>query len=194
MSDSVLSRVVRRETHSPRTVAMIVAVVVVMLGLIYVGVEIVLHVLAQPALVIAPADAVGQLAGVPRLQPPAAVVAVGAVIAIVGLVFVVLALTPGRLSKHRMDLGDRAVVVDNGVLAAALAQRVSDEAGIPRENITVGVSHRVVDVVLTPDAGLPIDASRVRVIAEEEMAGYRLTPSVKTVVKIARPKEPEMDR
>lgn len=194
MSDGVLARVARRETHSPRTVAMAVAVVLVILALIYVGLEIVLDLLSQPALLIAPADALAQLADVPGLQPSGTVIGIGLIVAVVGLVFLVLSLTPGRLSKHRMDIGDRAVIVDNGVLAASLAQRISDEAGIPRDHITVGVAHRVVDVVITPDAGLPIDASRVRVIADEEMAGYRLTPAVKTVVKIAAPKEQEFSR
>jgi hypothetical protein len=194
MSDRVLSRVIRRETHSPRTVAMAVAVVLVILALIYVGLEIVLDLLSQPALLIAPADALAQLADVPGIQPSGTVIGVGVLVAVVGLVFLVLSLTPGRLSKHRMDIGDRAIIVDNGVLAASLAQRISDEAGIPRDHITVGVAHRVVDVVITPDAGLPIDASRVRLIADEEMAGYRLTPPVKTVVKIAAPKEQEFSR
>jgi len=193
MSDRVLTRVVRRETHSPRTVAMAVAVVLVILALAYAGVEIVLGLLSQPPLLIAPADGLAQLADVPG-QPSGAVIGIGALLAVIGLVFLVLALAPGRLSKHRMDIGDRAVVVDNGVLAASLAQRISDEAGIPRDHITVGVAHRVVDVVITPDAGLPIDASRVRLIADEEMAGYRLTPPVKTVVKIAPPKEQELSR
>ena len=50
MSTPAFRRIVRRETHSPRTVAMIIAVVILILALVYIGVEIVLHLLAQPAL------------------------------------------------------------------------------------------------------------------------------------------------
>ncbi|MFG6404083.1 DNA/RNA endonuclease G [Microbacterium sp. P04] len=194
MSERTLQRVVRRETHSPRTAAMVVAVLLVALVLLYLGVEIVLGLLAQPALLIAPADALGALGAAPTAQPSAAVIAAGVVAVLIGLVLVVLALTPGRLPRHVMDLGDHAVVVDNGVVAACLAQRLSDEAGIARDRITVGVAHRVVDVRVTPDAGLTVDAAQLRAIADEEMAGYHLTPAVKTVVKIGRPKEQELQR
>jgi hypothetical protein len=189
MSQRALNRVMRRETHSPRTVAMIVAALVAIAVLVFVGIEIVLALLARPALVVAPADAAGLLGDVPFSS---LAVGVGVGLALVGLVFVVLALTPGRHAKHRMDLDGRATVVDNGVIASALAQRVSDELGISREQITVGVAHRTVDVTVRPEAGLPLDKDLIRSVAVEEMASYRLTPPVKTVVKVVRPKEPEL--
>lgn len=69
MSSPVLRRVVRRETHSPRTVAMIVAVIVVILALVYVGTEIVLSVLGQPALLLGPAAAFTGVVGLPTDVP-----------------------------------------------------------------------------------------------------------------------------
>ena len=47
MTTPAFHRIVRRETHSPRTVAMIIAVVILILALVYVGVEIVLDLLSQ---------------------------------------------------------------------------------------------------------------------------------------------------
>ncbi len=193
MSTPALRRVVRRESHSPRTVAMFVAVILLILALIYVGVEIVLSLLAQPALLLGPADAAAWLVGIPTATPPALVATGGAVVTLIGLIFVILAITPGRLPKHQMTWNDRAVLVDNGVLAASLAQHLSAETGLARNQITVGVAHRSVDVTVRPAGGEPIEQSRVRSVAEAELATYRLVPPVKTRVRVHRPKESEFD-
>ena len=173
MSTPVLRRVVRRETHSPRTVAMFVAVILLILALAYIGLEIVLNLAAQPALLLGPAAAGGWLVGLPTAQPEGLVIAGSVVLALIGIVFLVLALTPGRLSKHTLEAGDRAVVVDNGVIASALAQHLSEETGLARDSITVGVGHRGVDVTVRPGAGIPLDKGAVKSAAEAELQTYR---------------------
>lgn len=191
MTTPVLRRVVRRETHSPRTVATFVAVILLILALAYIGLEIVLSLAAQPALLLGPSAAGGWLVGLPAAQPAGLVIAGSVVLALIGVVFIVLAITPGRLPKHTLDAGDRAVVVDNGVIASALAQHLSDQTGLARENITVGVGHRSVDVTVRPGAGIPLDKSMVQSAAELELQTYRLTRSVRTRVRIDRPDEKE---
>ncbi len=191
MSTPVLRRVVRRETHSPRTVAMFIAVILLVLALAYIGLEIVLSLAAQPALLLGPAAAGGWLVGLPTTQPAGLVITGSVVLALIGIVFVVLALTPGRLSKHTLESGDRAVVVDNGVIASALAQHLSEETGLARESITVGVGHRSVDVTVRPGVGIPLDKNAVQSAAEAELQTYRLTRSVRTRVRIERPSEKE---
>jgi len=187
MTSPALRRVVRRETHSPRTVAMFVAVILLILALAYIGLEIVLSLLAQPALLLGPAAAAGWLVGLPTAQPAGLVIAGSVVLAIIGLVFLWLAVTPGRLSRHTVDAGDRAVVVDNGVIASALAQHLSEETGLARDDITVGVGHRSVDVTVRPGVGIPVDKAAVQAAAEAELETYRLTRSVRTRVRIERP-------
>jgi hypothetical protein len=189
MSTPEFRRIVRRETHSPRTVAMVIAVVILILSLVYVGVEIVLDLLAQPALLAGPEAAFAWIAGLPDAQPESAVVAGGLALGVVGLVFVVLAVAPGRLPKHEMTWPDRAVVVDNGVIASALAQRLSDETGIARDRISVGVSHRRIDATVNPGPGVPLDAAVVRDLVDTELAAYRLAPPVTTRVRVLRPQE-----
>jgi hypothetical protein len=191
MSTPVLRRVVRRETHSPRTVAVFVAVIVLILALAYIGLEIVLYLAAQPALLADPVAGWGWLVGLPTAQPAGLVIAGSVVLAVIGLIFVWLAVMPGRLSKHTLEAGGRAVVVDNGVIASALAQHLSEEIGIARENITVGVGHRSVDVTVRPGAGIPLDKSDVQAAAEAELGTYRLTRPVSTRVRIERPTEKE---
>ncbi|MBQ3357402.1 MAG: DNA/RNA endonuclease G [Microbacterium sp.] len=192
MSTPALRRVIRRETHSPRTVAMFVAVVLLILALAYVALEIVLSLAAQPALLVGPAAAAGWLVGLPT-QPAGLVIAGSVVLALIGLVFVILAITPGRLSKHTLDAGDRAVVVDNGVIASALAQHLSEETGIARDAITVGVGHRSIDVTVRPGAGVPLEQSEVLALAEAELQTYRLTRSIRTRVRIERATEKDAD-
>lgn len=191
MSTPVLCRVVRRETHSPRTVAVFVAVIVLILALAYIGLEIVLYLAAQPALLAGPVAGWGWLVGLPTAQPAGLVIAGSAVLALIGLVFIWLAVMPGRLSKHTLEAGGRAVVVDNGVIASALAQHLSEEIGIARENITVGVGHRSVDVTVRPGAGIPLDKNEVQAAAEAELGSYRLTRTVRTRARIERPTEKE---
>ena len=191
MSTPVLRRVIRRETHSPRTVAMFVAVVLLILALAYIGLEIVLSLAAQPALLVGPAAAAGWLIGLPTAQPAGLVIAGSVVLALIGLVFIVLAVTPGRLSRHVLDAGGRAVVVDNGVIASALAQHLAEETGLARDSITVGVGHRTVDVTVRPGIGVPLDKADVQSAAEAELQTYRLTDKVRTRVRIERPTEKE---
>ncbi|MCS5497145.1 DNA/RNA endonuclease G [Cnuibacter physcomitrellae] len=189
-TDPVLGRVVRRETHSPRTAATAIVLVVLMLGLAYLGVEIVLRLLSLPPLLLSPGQGLDWLAALPTAQPAAAVVGGSIVVALIGLVLIVLALGAGRLPKHRM--GEEAVVVDNGVIAQALAQHVSDELSLGRENVTVGVAHRAADITVRPQPGLTVDPAAVRAAAEEELTGYRLTPALRVRIRIEKPalKEP----
>ncbi|MCT9821424.1 DNA/RNA endonuclease G [Microbacterium sp. W1N] len=189
-----LARVVRRETHSPRTVAMFAAVVLVILALVYVGTEIVLSLLGAAPLLVAPGPAFGWVVALPTAEPAAAVIAGGVGIAVVGAVLVVLAVAPGRLPKHELQWGERAVVVDNGVIAAALAQHLSLETGLARDKITVGVAHRSIDITLAPAAGEPLDVDRVRALADAEIARFQLARPVRTQVRVARAPEQEWDR
>lgn len=191
MTDAVLRTVVRRETHSPRTVAMIVAVVLVILALVYVGVEVVLNLAGQPALLLGPAAAFAWVVGLPTEVPTGLAVTIGVVIALVGIVLVVLAVAPGRLSKHQLVVGESAVVADNGVIASAIAQRVSDDSGLPRDQVRVGVGHRSLDVTLTPAVGVPVDEARVRGLVDDELASYRLASRLRTAVRIERPRTEE---
>ncbi|MDR6200248.1 hypothetical protein QE374_002157 [Microbacterium sp. SORGH_AS428] len=174
-SDRALARVRRRETHSPRSTAMVVAVVLLIALVAYLATEIVLVMADAPSLIAAPADLLRGLAA----ASGTVMTAIGAAVALLGAVLVVIAVTPGRLAKHTMAAGDGTiVVVDNGVVAAAIAQHLSDTLGIDRRRLTVGVGHRRVDVTVRPETGLSIDLDEVRAAADAELATYRLSPSV----------------
>lgn len=194
MSTPAFRRIVRRETHSPRTVAMIVAVVLLVLALVYAGVEIVLWLLAQPALLVGPGAAVAWIVDLPALPQTGLVIAGGAVIAVLGLVFLILGIAPGRLPRHEMTGDGRAVVVDNGVIASSVAQRISEETGILRDEITVGVSHRVVDVTVRSGFGDPYEKEPIVRVVDAELERYALIPSLTSRVRVTSPPEREQNR
>lgn len=176
-------RVIRRETHSPRTAAMAVAVVLAIVVLAYIGTEIVLSLLSQPGLLVTPTAAGTWLTGLPDQQPAWTIIAPAVLLALVGIGFILLALTPGRLPKHRIVRAGRVILVDNAVIASALAQHLSDHTGIARDRVTVGVSRRVVDVTVTPDAGVPVPDARIRDLIVTELDTYQLDGPVKTRVR-----------
>lgn len=188
MSSPVFRRVLRRESHSPRTVAMIIAALLMLIVLAYIAVEIVLFLLDQPALLLSPAHIASWLIGLPTQRPGWLVPVCGVALALLGFIFLFLALAPGRLPKHQMQHESRAVLVDNGVIAASVAQHLSDETGIARDDITVGISHRTADVTVRPPVGAPVDRDAIQQITAAEIDSYRLTPTVKTHVHIDRPK------
>ncbi|PNW08913.1 DNA/RNA endonuclease G [Microbacterium testaceum] len=187
MTDTVLRTVVRRETHSPRTVAMLVVVVLLLLVLAYAAVEIILDLAGAQPLLVSPGEALNAVVAAPTALMPAAFIGGGVVLVIVGLIVLVLALKPGRLSRHEMSWGERAVVVDNGVVASALAQHLSNESGIARDDIVVGVAHRSVDVTVRPPVGIPVDEAQLSRIVDEEVTSYKLSPAVRTHLRVQRP-------
>ncbi|MFF8816946.1 DNA/RNA endonuclease G [Leucobacter sp. NPDC015123] len=185
MLNGTLTRVVRRETHSPRTVLAVGALVLTAAAATYVGIELVLHLTRSEPLLVTPGDAARWLGDVPALGSAGAVGALA--IVVLGLVLVGLAIAPGRRSKHQLTDGPYAVVADNGVIASAVAERVRRELDVSRGAVVVGIGHRSADVTVRPEPGQQIDAGYVREIAAAELSSYGLSPTVRARARIQRP-------
>ncbi|MEB4613720.1 DNA/RNA endonuclease G [Leucobacter sp. M11] len=182
----MLKRVVRRETHSPRTVLAVVVLVLAALAAMYTGIEVVLHLLGLGPLLVAPGAALAWLTMLPDEVPQAAVVAGGAVVAVIGVALVWLAVGPGRRPKHELAVSSHAVVVDNGVIALAVAERVRRELDLSKASVVIGIGHRSADVTVRPEPGQTIDKGRLREIAEAELASYDLSPRVRAHARVVR--------
>ncbi|MBO1901733.1 DNA/RNA endonuclease G [Leucobacter weissii] len=175
MTDAVLKRVVRRETHSPRTVATVIVLIVAAAAAVLAGIEIVRRLLGAAPLLWSPGSALGWLAELPELQPaPAA--AAGALLAAAGIGLLWFAVAPGRLARHRMEVSSHAVVVDNGVIASAVAEQVRREFDLSPGGVVVGIGHRAADVTVRPEPGQILDPSGVRAAAEASLAAHDLSP------------------
>ncbi|WP_271985433.1 DUF6286 domain-containing protein [Pseudoclavibacter terrae] len=181
---SLYSRLSRRETHTPRSVLAITLAVLLILVAAWVGTEIVLSLLALPALLVAPADMFSSALGV--LEQPAQYVGIaGVVVAIIGLVLLIAGIAPGRRARHTLSSTRTATVADNAVIASALARHAAHAGNVSPDNVTVSVSHRRADVHLTPASGLPVDAAAITAAVNQQLEQYELTPRVTAKVRVA---------
>lgn len=189
MANPVLMRVVRRETHSPRTAMTVTVLVLVAAAAVYAGIETVLHLLGATPLLVAPGAALAWVAALPASEPRAAIVVGAAAVAAIGMLLLWFALAPGRRSKHALDVSRHAVVVDNEVIASAVAERVRRELDLPKGAVIVGIGHRTADVTVRSEPGQVIDRASVRSIAEDELDGYGASPRLKVRARVQQPTE-----
>ena len=181
----IYRRVLRRETHSSKAGLAIALAVVLMLALAYVAAECVLALLRQPPLLVAPKTALLAVLALPDAVASTTLIAAGSVIAIIGLVILVAALTPGRRLDHLAQPSRTAVAVDNRAIASALANRASGAAGIDPDQVVVTVGRRVADIRLQPTSGWPIDRPAVEAAVSQEIARMDLTPALRHSVTIS---------
>ncbi|WP_066039645.1 DUF6286 domain-containing protein [Herbiconiux solani] len=177
-------RIARRETHSPRSLLAIVLAVIVIVALAWVGTEIVIALLGAPALLVAPADMFAGTLGL--VDAPVAIVATaGILVAVIGLVLVIAAVSPGRRARHLLSAERTAIVVDNEVIASALARHASLAGNVDPDNASVSVSHRHAVVHLTPTSGIPVDRAVVTEAVTRQLDSYGLRPPVSARIQIA---------
>ena len=170
-------RLQRRETHSPRSGLAIVLALLLVVVMAWVGTELVLSLLHRPALLAAPGEMASALARVTSV-PATTAIASAIVLMVIGVVLVVAALAPGRRARHAIPDERIAVIVDNAVVASALARHAALAAGIDPDNTAVTVSHRRARVELTPTSGVPVDRSAVQTAVDAQLREYRLSPPV----------------
>ena len=173
-----MRRVVYRETHSTRAAVAIVAAVLVM-GLAGYGLlEAAVHAIGQPAWLIEPQLAAERIVALPAGIPPLLLGASGAVVAMVGLFFLVNAILPGRRARHVLNGtgASPAVVVDDEVIASALARSARLAANVTPEQVMVVVSRRQVIVNVRPTSGVPVAEAPVLAAVQDELSGMSLVP------------------
>lgn len=113
-------------------------------------------------------------------ETPAALIAVGVVLLLLAVLLVGLALAPGRRARRTRLDARVALVIDDGVLADAIADGVARRIGVPRGQVRVTVTRRTVLIRVTPTSGVPVDAAAARDAAARVLneAGFRLSPRV----------------
>lgn len=182
-----MRRVVHRETHSPRAALSVVAAVLVMAVAGYGLLESAVHAIGQPAWLIEPQLAAERIVALPAGFPPLLLGAGGAVIAMVGLFFLLNAVLPGRRARHVLSGGgfSTAVVVDDEVIASALARRATLAANVTPEQVMVVVSQRQVTVNVRPTSGVPVTEQAVLAAVEDELREMELDPLPEVRVNIS---------
>lgn len=183
-----MRRVLYRETHSSRAAVAVVAAVLVMCLAGYGLLESAVQAIGQPAWLIEPQLAAERIVALPAGVSPLLLGAAGAVIAMVGLFFLLHAVLPGKRARHVLNGGGSspaAIVVDDEVIASALARRARLAANVTPEQVMVVVSQRQVIVNVRPTSGVPVTENAVLAAVQDELRGMSLEPVPEVRVNVS---------
>lgn len=177
-------RIVRRETHSPRSGFAILLAVLVLLVAAWLVAETVLVLVGAAPLLSTPGALVDGALALPTAVLPSALVTAGIVVAAIGLVCVLVAVLPGRRPRHQGPTGRTALVVDDRAIASALARRAARAAGIDPDNVVVTVGRRAAEVRLRRSSGWAIDTEAVEAAVAHELKRLDLSPALRPTVAV----------
>ncbi|UAJ78915.1 hypothetical protein IT072_17110 [Leifsonia sp. ZF2019] len=163
------ARIVRRETHSPRSTAAVVTAIAIAVVVCWLALESVLHLLQLPPVLMSPRDILTRVAAAPSAGS-ATLVVVAIAAGLLGLVLLALSILPGRRPRRRLAAERLAIVADDTMLASALARRAAQVAGVAPDAVTVSLGRRSGTVRIVPVSGAPVDRDAVRNAVTEEFA------------------------
>ncbi|MHC6219021.1 DUF6286 domain-containing protein [Arthrobacter sp. MMS24-S77] len=180
--DGGLRRILKRETRSSRAGMAGLAAVLVIAACVYALLESALRAIGQPPWLIDPQTAAERLIALPEGISPLLLGSLGGVVAMVGLIFFLNAVLPGRKSRHLLEDPRAGVVVDDEVIASALARAARTAANVTQEQVMVIVSQRQVVVNVRPTSGVPVHEERIRAAVEDEL--QKMAPSPMPAVRV----------
>ena len=182
--DRVYRRIVRRETNASRSGAVVVAMLIALVVAAAAVFAAALVLLDQRVLGIDPRDVVDAAVRAPRGLDTTIAVGIGAIVAVVGLVFLAQGLLPQRRPRHAMSSERLAVVVDDEVLASAAARAARSATRLGPDAAVGTVGRRTVDVVLRPAAGVDVPAVSATDAVRAELAAIDPEPAVTARVRV----------
>lgn len=180
-----MRRIIHRETHSSRAGVSGMAAALVIAFCVYALLESGVRAVGQPAWLIDPQTAAERIMALPAGVPPLLLGTAGAVVAMAGLFFFLKAVLPGRRARHVLGNPRAAVVVDDEVIASALARRARTGANVTQEQVMVVVSRNLVVVNVRPTSGVPLQADTVLAAVEDELDAMGLSPRPEVRVNLA---------
>jgi hypothetical protein len=180
-----MRRILQRETRSSRAGVAGIAAVLVILGCGYGLLESAVRAVGQPPWIIDPQTAAERIVALPQGIPPLLLGVIGAVVAMAGLFFFLNAVLPGRRARHLLANPRAGVVVDDEVIASALARRARLAANVTQEQVMVVVSQRQVTVNVRPTSGVPVSENTVLAAVQEELREMAPTPMPEVRVNVA---------
>lgn len=181
-----VQQILKRETHSSRAVASIIAAALVIVLCVFALLETAVRAIGQPAWLVDPQTAAEQAVALPSGIPPLLLGVAGAVLVMAGLFFFLNAILPGRRARHLLRDGRAAVVVDDEVIASALARRARVAANVSQQQVMVTVSRQQVQVNVRPTSGVPLKPEVLLAAVQDELRDMRLSPFPEVRVNIAQ--------
>ncbi|MDQ0754437.1 hypothetical protein QFZ61_000424 [Arthrobacter sp. B3I4] len=182
---AVMERVLVRETTASRAPASVIAAILVIAVCAYALLETAVRAVGQPPWLIDPQTAADRITALPAGVPPLLLGVIGVVLFVAGLFFFLSAVLPGRRARHVLADPRAAVVVDDEVIASALARRGRLAANVTQEQVMVVVSRNQVQVNVRPTSGVPLRAADVQAAVEAELREMGLTPMPEVRVNVA---------
>ncbi|MHC6593803.1 hypothetical protein [Arthrobacter sp. C152] len=183
-----MRRILYRETHSSRAAVATAAAILVIVFAAYGVLEAGVHAVGQPAWLIEPQVAAQRIIDLPAGMPALLLAAIGAVLAMLGLIFLLNGILPGRRARHRLlgaqGEGLPVVVVDDEVVASSLARRARLAANVTPEQVMVVVSQRQVLVNVRPTSGVPVNQDVVLAAVRDELDQMLLDPDPEVRVNV----------
>lgn len=183
--DVGLQRILKRETRSSRAGIAGLAAALVIAACVYALLESALRAIGQPPWLIDPQTAAERLTALPAGISPLLLGSLGGVVTMVGLIFFLNAVLPGRKSRHLLEDSRAGVVVDDEVIASALARVARTAANVTQEQVMVVVSQRLVVVNVRPTSGVPLHEERILAAVEDELRKMAPSPMPSVRVNVA---------
>ncbi len=183
--DVGLQRILKRETRSSRAGMAGLAAALVIAACVYALLESALRAIGQPPWLIDPQTAAERLTALPGGISSLLLGSLGGVVAMVGLIFFLNAVLPGRKSRHLLQDPRAGVVVDDEVIASALARAARTAANVTQEQVMVVVSQRLVVVNVRPTSGVPLHEERILAAVEDELRKMAPSPMPSVRVNVA---------
>lgn len=180
-----MRRILQREIRSSRAAVAGVAAVLVAVLCGYGMLESGVRAIGQPPWIIDPQTAAERIVALPNGIPPLLLGVIGAVVAMAGLFFFLNAVLPGRRARHLLDDSRAGVVVDDEVIASALARRARLAANVTQEQVMVVVSRRQVTVNVRPTSGVPVSAGALLDAVRQELLEMAPAPMPAVSVNLA---------
>ena len=180
-----MERVLARETTSSRAFAAAIAAILVIALCGYALLETAVRAVGQPPWLIDPQTAADRITALPAGVAPLLLGVTGAVVFAAGLFFFLNAVLPGRRARHILADPRAAVVVDDEVIASALARRARLAANVTQEQVMVVVSRRQVLVNVRPTSGVPLREADVLEAVQAELRDMAPSPMPEVRVNLA---------
>ncbi|PQZ89054.1 hypothetical protein CQ018_16030 [Arthrobacter sp. MYb227] len=185
MSDLDDETVKTRELTSGRSPAAIVLAVLVIVLCGYALFEASLKALGQEPLIATPETWWRWISTLPGESNLYALAAAGAVLTMLGLTFFIHGVRTGRLAKHSMQCEEAVLILDDQVLAAALARRTQVDAAVGQGQVLVIINRDRIEVQIRPTSGTPLSDDTVIAALENELEINSVVPLPKIKVKIS---------
>lgn len=180
-----MERILKRETRPSRAPAAVVAAVLVIVLCVYALLETAVRAIGHPPWLVDPETVAQKIVALPDGVPPLLLGVIGAVLVMAGLFFFLQAVLPGRRARHLLPDRRAAVVVDDEVIASALARRARLAANVAPEQVMVTVSRDLVLVNIRPTSGIPLSSDAVLAAVRGELREMAPSPMPEVRINVA---------